>query len=41
MVSIPFDISSKKAGTYHLAAKMTFKPTKGTTIATQSLTVTS
>jgi hypothetical protein len=40
MVSIPFDISSKKAGTCHSDAKITSNQTKGTTIATQSLTVT-
>jgi Subtilase family/PA domain/Fibronectin type-III domain len=39
-VSIPFDITSKKTGTWHSDASMTSDQTKGTTIVPQALTVT-
>jgi hypothetical protein len=39
-VSIPFDISSKKPGTYHSDASMTSNQTSGTTFAGVTLTVT-
>jgi subtilisin family serine protease len=39
-VSIPFDVSSKKTGTFHSDASMTSDQTPGTTIAPQTLTVT-
>jgi hypothetical protein len=39
-VSIPFDIASKKAGTYHSDATMTSSTTPGTTVAPVTLTVT-
>jgi subtilisin family serine protease len=39
-VSIPFDIFSKKAGTFHSDASMTSSTTKGTTVAPVTLTVT-
>jgi hypothetical protein len=39
-VAIPFDVSSKKQGTYHSDASMTSDQTPGTTIAPQTLTVT-
>jgi hypothetical protein len=40
LVSIPFDIFSKKTGTFHSDASMTSDQTAGTTIATQAITVT-
>jgi hypothetical protein len=40
LVSIPFDIFSKKTGTFHSDASMTSDQTSGTTIATQAITVT-
>jgi hypothetical protein len=39
-VSIPFDITSKKPGTYHSDASMTSNQTPGTTVAPVTLTVT-
>ncbi len=39
-VSIPFDIFSKKTGTWHSDAKMTSSVTSGTAIAPQAITVT-
>jgi subtilisin family serine protease len=39
-VSVPFDIWSKKIGTWHSDAALTSDQTPGTTIATQTLTIT-
>ena len=39
-VSIPFDVSAKKAGTWHSVAAMTSSMTPGTTQVLQTLTVT-
>ena len=39
-VSIPFDISSKKTGTWHSDASMTSNTTPGTTVVTQTITIT-
>ena len=39
-VTIPFDLSSKKAGTYRSVASMTSNVTPGTTQVVQVLTVT-
>ena len=39
-VNIPFDITSKKAGTWHSDASMTSNTTPGTTVVSKALTVT-
>jgi Subtilase family/PA domain len=39
-VTIPFDIGSKKVGTWHSDASLTSDQTKGTTVVPQALTVT-
>src|SRR6185312_1362055 len=39
-VAIPFDVTSKRAGTYHSDATLTSDQTNGSTVSSQTITVT-